>query len=315
MNREEYWGKKQAGAWERDLELKESKITPGGIICHPCAHLAWSTNIPTDPAQHELLNVGELSEPPGVVDFKRLNSVQRTVALHVDWNHVMQLAMDLPTDAAAGRINVVSWSSTTDSADPCSRQLQVADTVSIELALAHALLDRSVQANVVAEIEEETAVCFDLSKLPPSNGGVPRSDSRSSSIQGWTPAMREGWTEMEEHGKVVIGMLDPTVVAHSRDNETPCWPKVWRFAKRMRAQQLHAWTGPSGFGEVPLKWDASLHRWVAGNRHRLLAALLAGVPFQARCRSQQVVEWGVRAGEDGEQLKCATKIVSFAQAS
>eukprot|EP00961_Rhodomonas_salina_P062828 843461-Rhodomonas_salina.2 len=73
MNREEYWGKKQAGAWERDLELKESKITPGGIICHPCAHLAWSTNIPTDPAQHELLNVGELSEPPGVVDFKRVS--------------------------------------------------------------------------------------------------------------------------------------------------------------------------------------------------------------------------------------------------
>ena len=93
--------------------------------------------------------------------------------------------------------------------------------------------------------------------------------------------------------------------------------QVWQFTKQIMSQGSAAWDKGSGFGEVPVKWDVGQQAWVAGNRHRVVnsqihvisislekssthtlnqvipqkvAALVAGVPFSAKCKQSQVFE-------------------------
>lgn len=69
--------------------------------------------------------------------------------------------------------------------------------------------------------------------------------------------------------------VDPANVMCSRDLEACVWPKCYHFAQRMS-------TDFDSFGLVPLRWIPEAGRWSVGNRHRPMAAMLAGRSFQAR---------------------------------
>ena len=48
------------------------------------------------------------------------------------------------------------------------------------------------------------------------------------------------------------------------------------FAKRLLLRGNECWAEPQGLGHVPVKWSADHSKWVAGNRHRVMAAKVAG---------------------------------------
>mmetsp|Transcript_9343 Transcript_9343/g.16830 ORF Transcript_9343/g.16830 Transcript_9343/m.16830 type:complete len:114 (+) Transcript_9343:974-1315(+) len=108
-------------------------------------------------------------------------------------------------------------------------------------------------------------------------------------------------------------MVDPGVVASSRWREPCCWPKVWALRQAIRRQGVAAWGKDSGngtgLGEVPIKWDAEAGAWIAGNRHRLAAALVAGVSFRASFKTTQVLSWGCEdCDEAGRAVKVPEKL-------
>ena len=161
---------------------------------------------------------------------------------------------------------------------------QVACSSSLEIVMAHALLDRRVLIERVAS--------------PPSSGvalepSMLHSGWKRWSVPEYAPAPstlqpEEGWACFEANtgGSGGRGLLDPLVVMSSRDAEPVCWPKAWHFVQKSRGLDAEEWTRV--FGEVPVRWVAEARRWSAGNRHRLIAARLTGRALPVRIASKSL---------------------------
>eukprot|EP00854_Cymbomonas_tetramitiformis_P019776 gene19776-23652_t len=232
--------------------------------------------------------------------FSEANSVARVLACQgLRWSSVLNLALALQNRAAedseaAHELQQGQERNTSDSSlkivlvvQLSSGECQVADVASLEIVLAHALLDRLVLARVTAG---GSGVRLDPSKLfyEHQRCGTP---VRPSGLQ-----LEEGWRTLGPHtgsSRRVRMLMDPAIIAHSRDRDCACWPKVWFFAQKL----LVAGDDPAredfdgGLGPVPVRWNADAGRWVAGNRHRVVASLLLGRPLVVCAKVKQVTRW------------------------
>lgn len=267
--RRQYWGTKASYAWEKALLSASTTLDPSGLfLCHPCAHLAWTGSAPA-----ATTGAAELNGLPPVINFAEHNSAQRSLELPVQWPRVRGLALALEERGSAGGL---VCEATIRDARGGGRELAVADESSLELALAHALVDRYVPVRVVRADRQH--------KTPHEDGDG--SEERSV----LTGRAMDGWAEVQVEGKHALGFLSPAVVRNTRVAEPCCWPKVWMFAKRLLADHPACWTGASGLGYVPVKWKPATGKWHAGNRHRVMAAQVAGVPFLARASAVQCLQ-------------------------
>ena len=267
--RRQYWGTKASYAWEKALLSASTTLDPSGLfLCHPCAHLAWTGSAPA-----ATTGAAELNGLPPVINFAEHNSAQRSLELPVQWPRVRGLALALEERGSAGGL---VCEATIRDARGDGRELAVVDESSLELALAHALVDRYVPVRVVRADRQH--------KTPHEDGDG--SEERSV----LTGRAMDGWAEVQVEGKHALGFLSPAVVRNTRVAEPCCWPKVWMFAKRLLADHPACWTGASGLGYVPVKWKPATGKWHAGNRHRVMAAQVAGVPFLARASAVQCLE-------------------------
>lgn len=118
--------------------------------------------------------------------------------------------------------------------------------------------------------------------------------------------MQDGWQELSAAADIdqPLRLLDPALVMSSRDLEPLVWPKVWHFTKKLRALYgeigLNEGNGDNVeghraasqvFGPTPVTWVPLARRWMSGNRHRVMAARLAGMPFTAVPSSKSADPW------------------------
>uniref|UniRef100_A0A7S0WMS1 Uncharacterized protein n=1 Tax=Pyramimonas obovata TaxID=1411642 RepID=A0A7S0WMS1_9CHLO len=89
-------------------------------------------------------------------------------------------------------------------------------------------------------------------------------------------------------------------MASTRLRDAACWPKVWLFARKLLTMHPDEAIG----GAVPVRWNADMARWTAGNRHRPVAHLLIGRPLRVTAKSKQVVSWA----EEDDGVKTPRKL-------
>ena len=270
------------------------------FVCHPCAHIAWTRagQAADQPcAASGRGGAGGTSEArlPGVVNFAERNSAQRSLQLPVDWARVRTLALALEQHAAAARGQAAGqdgpggkpplltcWVRDASMAaggsgrrdgeglEPLS--LEVADVASLEVVLAHALLDMPVLVNLVPPGVEGRV------NSARGHGGAHReegegvalaresgADAAVKGVGGRQPAaesLRRGWTLESLQGKVIAG-------AHVRVHI-----HAWPCSHSPHAGSMHGLTrGPSS---GPCESHAQTHsRALSGIRTRSLARSLA----------------------------------------
>lgn len=186
----------------------------------------------------------------------RVNSAAASLELPVQWSRVLQLAdrrqasqVSSPSGQPVWRVYAVQGG---EGALPT-----VADTASLEVCLAAALLGHNVEVSIVEGFRE----------------------SDMSVLQGKTHwALEEGWTLLRRSPSQLWLDFQPHVVGSRRDTELACWPKVWQFA-----QQLRKGSGSraaESLGAMDATWCHKRSRWLISNRHRALAALLLSTPLE-----------------------------------
>jgi hypothetical protein len=221
-------------------------LRTGGVtafVCHPCAHIAWTSAGQAADQPRAASGRGGAGETagarlPGVVDFAELNSAQRSLQLPVDWARVRTVALALEQQAqeaaaargqAAGQggpgekpplltCRVRDASSAAggsggrdgEGLEPLS--LEVADVASLEVALAHALLDMPVLVNLVPpDVEGRVSSARGRGGARKEEEGVALAresgaDAAVKGVGGREPvaeSLRQGWTLESLQGKVI----------------------------------------------------------------------------------------------------------------
>lgn len=152
----------------------------------------------------------------------------------------------------------------------------------------------------VRRVESGQCAPLDGSKLFAvwRRAGLPCPDaSRCAPFEGWDPhpwkdelglaaagvedrVGAEAASEGQEGARVGLDgvrLIDPEVVMSSRDLDPVIWPKVWHFSKKLTRIGGSGAEHAATFGHVPVRWVPAVNRWMAGNRHRMMAARLNGL--------------------------------------
>jgi len=228
-----WWGTKDSFAWEKAL-LTAVASRGGGLeapsfVCHPCAHLSWTTASPLPPSETPAdVALEAPAGIPQVVDFGRVNSAQQSMELAVDWERVRGIALRLeqPQGSAEpvhffcyARIRSGASSDTDSGAAREQRgfELEVADVASLEVALAYALVDEQVSVRLLPR------------EGPSADPPTPTAGADNETGTGMPARPSDGWSAEESDGKHVMGYLDANRVRNSRDNEPCCW---WVYLRR-----------------------------------------------------------------------------------
>lgn len=273
------------------------------FLCQPVAHLAWTSVVrrgAQDEAEHQQRAQRDHAAPR-VVEFGVANSAQCTLALAVDWRATDRLASALSCGAACKPFVARAF------LQPGTGYWQVADVESMHIVLAHALLDAPVLVRRCRPDEAHAGCPVDRSKLWTDGATSLAVDDESIEEPSVQRDIESGlgWQFLEASSRSrVTCMCDPAVVSHTRWHEACCWPKVWALRQTLRKYGDDAWAEPLtnagvGLSSVPIKWNAERSSWTAGNRHRIVAALLAQTPFRATFKAKQVLEWGWTSPQSG----------------
>lgn len=268
------WGKKMSNSWLAGARTHRPSEERDGIFVnvHPLTQLAWTdcTALPSPPTslrtQAQVIGrfaTGASERPPSLLPFPGpgvVNSAARTMAMDVDWPTIFAIASQLESgsESADRVVDVVAASRGT--------HWQVAAS-GIEYVLAKALVGQIVSARPV---DAASLTTLDRSKLyaPWRRAGV-------AYVEHPTGVPSDGWRRQDG-----IALLDPSAVMSSRDIEPIIWPKAWHFARKLGALDDAA-AHAACFGAVPVRWVPAAGRWMTGNRHRVIAAMLRGLAVAA----------------------------------
>jgi hypothetical protein len=279
------WNRKMCNEWWRTALSHPAAEERDGLFlnCHPLTQLAWSSmsTLPTAPCSlaHQAQVIGRFNESPSpgrpaLLPFPGpgvINSAARTFALHtVDWGCVRRLALSLERGNNAERVVDVHE---TDGG------VWTVNDSALEYVIAKALVDQLVMARPVIRSSDPVhdQRCIDHTKL---YAHWRRAGLACPERSVCAPS--DGWHWLERGvGPMATRMLDPAVVMSSRDLEPVLWPKAWHFSRKLDQLGDGGGAFKACFGEIPVRWVPATGRWMTGHRHRVVAAMLAGVAFPA----------------------------------
>ena len=187
-NNKSFWGKKREAAWqcrlrdhggESDVPRVVEKAEDGSLrfLVHPVAHLAWTSLRRKGNGGQSAAQApdGSMHDgPPPVCDFGVANSAMCTMALPVNWAEVEHLAAVMEASPSSSTLHsapgigpAAAQASLAHHAAPIAEVFhrpengwwQVADKTSLELVLAHALLDKPVVVTCLSGINS-SKVCL-----------------------------------------------------------------------------------------------------------------------------------------------------------
>eukprot|EP00638_Chattonella_subsalsa_P009898 CAMPEP_0117744268 /NCGR_PEP_ID=MMETSP0947-20121206/6650_1 /TAXON_ID=44440 /ORGANISM="Chattonella subsalsa, Strain CCMP2191" /LENGTH=326 /DNA_ID=CAMNT_0005561169 /DNA_START=228 /DNA_END=1208 /DNA_ORIENTATION=+ len=318
MTRKQYWGKKDCKVHQKSLpsffdtlENMQNHDIGSQILLHPLSQLRW-------------LSTGASFERnlPSKTPWEQINSAARAMSLKIDWSRVLKIAQKLDdsclSKAEFSNISEQNEKEIVNIFKHPDGGWQVADGSSLEVCIAHALLDQQVQATVVSYPKSpspaEQCIGYDKSKFPTEHATKELKSSWHGSLLLWPSpsnlSIDEGWTLISRSGSRAVVKMCPTYVMCSRDLESCTWPKVWHFIKmahcqdnakkRVQKKEEDLWVS---LPPIPLKWSPEAQRWESGNRHRVMASLICNIPFRAEIRTKQIVSWKYVNTLKGENLK------------
>jgi len=229
------WGKHVCRSWQKQLCGLQA---PTEKLCHPVAQLCWTP-----------------WRPEEALDWDGLNSAAMVFAIEdFEWPEALALAREYETRSEHLTTRVFAAK---------DGRRTVADTGALLTVVASALLDRDILCEVVSD---GAGVEVDETKLWIRGACPKRSSATLASLK------RLGGPHIDLPAD---GMVDPKTLANTRTRETPCWPKVYHFAKLMEMETSDDATKlQRTFGPVFVHCAGS--RFTSGSRHRPTAALLAG---------------------------------------
>ena len=291
------WNRKASTAWWRAaLQHPEPEFKDEVYYnVHPLTQLVWHEwTLPPPPqslrtsaqvigrfSDSDSADLGVYIESrPSLLRFPGpgvLNSAARTIAMdNIDWQQVYTTAQALERGDAdpAMVIDVL----------PMTHGWQVVSN--LEYVLAKALVDQTVVARPSGSPVRQRSSVGQHSGFDPSKLYAVWRRAELECPHPSAAAPTDGWHRLQADGGVavddaeVVRLLDPSMVMSSRDLEPIIWPKAWHFATKLGALSDNA-ARAACFGKVPVRWVPQTHRWMTGNRHRLIAALLLGQPMAA----------------------------------
>lgn len=286
----QWWGTKESYSWEKALaSATATPAVPGpgvrtgnetAFMCHPCAHIAWTRACPSAGQARAVSGLGGADGTaaglPTVVNFAELNSAQRSLQLPVDWARVRTVALELEQQvqeaaAALGQAageggpgerpprltclvrdatRAADGSGARDSEGLEPLCLEAADVASLEVVLAHALLDMPVQVTVVnydaegsadsahgrgsASGAERGAVALARESGAGAAAKGVRHPCADSLLQGWTRESLQGKV-MAARARVRLCSCSPHASSMHRRARGRTPPLSWLFDLRAQA--------------------------------------------------------------------------------
>mmetsp|Transcript_914 Transcript_914/g.2487 ORF Transcript_914/g.2487 Transcript_914/m.2487 type:complete len:577 (+) Transcript_914:3-1733(+) len=271
------WDKPAARAWEAHADrFADAARTErsASFLAHPASSVRWAQ---TDDEEDR-------------TSWRYFNSAKRACQLPVCWAAVYRLAASWEAEGRlkttrSTQLNPLTEAPVTsiDVVQLDSHLPIVANVPSLERALAAALLCRLVEATVVPG---PTTV----KHVPPPANSSPSHGLRLRS-------------EMRRSRVGAELFMSPSSISLRRGTMPLCWPKVWHFAKMLKANDASERDGNTpvkSLGAVPVQWHAKASRWEATHRHRVLAGVLAGEDIR-------VVVDGAQTLHDGSKWQLPSK--------